>query len=981
MALYNPNHDKDRLYLWLDAADISDGVGQPDNNAKVERWTDKSPNKYVFTAASTGQMPTYLTSQPSNDGASKPSVYFNGTQFLSILSGTLDGAAGSARYGGMSNFPSQIHIFCVASFPAQDNAGNVLYAIPPTNLGWRFMTAASSSGSVQQFVYKDSSNQTRSSTISAANYPFLDASSNPQDGIFEVATSETDPEIINIRNGGGTNNTANNSAIADFEDQYTLSIMGGASSSALKGYVREILIFDGALSADKQDNVQGYLNYKWGINRLPATHPYYQSPPQASQRFGGANLYSPREPILFCDIILDHCDNQFGSSTAPSTCQATGGDDSACFNTKYTCVDTSNYRTSFRGKKIHRFAQEVGVGLRGVDFDAPQCIISANQAPVEIIPTKGVAVRASVTIKMRDFTSNDKGIDPYYSARNYIATDKSTYFSKMLARNPHYVGRTIRIFYGYVDRNGLIQSYDGLKEYVIESFALDKDIVTIKAKDILTLGDALKSKVPVPTIYTLKTDLPIGHGTNHFQVQVGGVDATAQQLIDGFGANNSTGYLRINEEIIKYTVDSDGSTHGGSPHLEITNNGRAQWGTIEEDHEGYDSGDDEDGDSVQPCVNYGEYTGDTEFETINTIAYDLLTNYANVPASSINNQIGGNNSWVDETGFWLSSYKMSFIISEPTAVNTLLKDIGSHAGVNFYYDDTFNQIVMRAETPQINENLIPSVTDTHIVKDSLKFIDSTKQRISRVYYYYDLKNHTSDKDKPKDFKRLQVNIDSDSELPDEYGQENTKTFFAYGVRDSSTASSMAGRVLDRFRLPPKTINFELDASFETKNVDGSIAVIYTGGHFDLLTKDIVNTIGDPLGLRMQCTSIQFDWKKQVYKVKATQTNSSTYNPAIIGTFKYAEQFYAETAILEGGSGYSTYQPNLVLTGGNGSGFTIDITTVSSGAITAFSVVDFGDGYITGDVLNDSGGFSIRLTSVSAKTSIASPPVSEPFAIV
>ena len=77
MALYNPNHDKDRLYLWLDAADISDGVGQPDNNAKVERWTDKSPNKYVFTAASTGQMPTYLTSQPSNDGASKPSVYSN----------------------------------------------------------------------------------------------------------------------------------------------------------------------------------------------------------------------------------------------------------------------------------------------------------------------------------------------------------------------------------------------------------------------------------------------------------------------------------------------------------------------------------------------------------------------------------------------------------------------------------------------------------------------------------------------------------------------------------------------------------------------------------------------------------------------------------------------------------------------------------------------------------------------------------------
>lgn len=68
----------------------------------------------------------------------------------------------------------------------------------------------------------------------------------------------------------------------------------------------------------------------------------------------------------------------------------------------------------------------------------------------------------------------------------------------------------------------------------------------------------------------------------------------------------------------------------------------------------------------------------------------------------------------------------------------------------------------------------------------------------------------------------------------------------------------------------------------------------------------------------------------------------------------------QTATLAGGSGYSVAN-GVATTGGTGSGFKVNILTVSSGAIATYSVAAVGAGYTVGDVLTVAGGTGGTLT--------------------
>jgi len=68
----------------------------------------------------------------------------------------------------------------------------------------------------------------------------------------------------------------------------------------------------------------------------------------------------------------------------------------------------------------------------------------------------------------------------------------------------------------------------------------------------------------------------------------------------------------------------------------------------------------------------------------------------------------------------------------------------------------------------------------------------------------------------------------------------------------------------------------------------------------------------------------------------------------------------QTATLAGGSGYSVANA-VATTGGTGSGFKINILTVSTGAIATYSVAAVGAGYTVGDVLTVAGGTGGTLT--------------------
>ncbi len=680
-----------------------------------------------------------------------------------------------------------------------------------------------------------------------------------------------------------------------------------AANKSRKGTVYEYLIFDRILDSTERAKMYGYLEHKYSLDVLPADHIYKGQPPtltnaapitettpeqpadpdtppvqpttpenpapedpeadpnapplppeqDSSLFFNGAHRLSPRKPVQLVEMFLDFCDNEYGNSTAPSTCTANAGAGNECYNTKTTCQDISNYRLSTNGKLAYRFGSEEGGSFNSArQFkNAYPALISVTSAPVEIVPTQGVSLRANVTIKLRDFYTTGADVDPYFETRNLIALENGSYLQKLVQRNAFYVGRKIRVYDGYIDNTNVAQVADGRKDYVIDSFQLDKDVLTIKCKDPMTLADELKAKVPVPSEFSLKADLNTGTAHN-VVLTIDGADATAVQIQAEYG---TSGFIRINKEIIAYTRAA------GDANMDLESSGRAEWGTIQDAHKS--------GDTVQKCVFYGQYDGGGTNQTINDVAYDLLVNQAGVPAEAITNIPNRLYSWADEKTAWLSSYRIDAIFSEPKEVNKQLSQLGSMVGVNFFYDELAAKIIMKAETPELDASSLKTITDDVIVEDSVKFINSEKERISRVYYYYNMKNHTESRDSPKNFRNLFIAADSDGETASEYGVAGIKTLFAYGINDTSTASSVAQRVLGRFKTTPKTLTFKVDASN---------ANVKTGDHFFLNTKHIVDFDGRPSTSEMQCLSVKLDRKTQSYIIKAKQFNFGTINTGSVG---------------------------------------------------------------------------------------------------
>ena len=562
-------------------------------------------------------------------------------------------------------------------------------------------------------------------------------------------------------------------------------------------------------------------------------------------------------------MYLDECDNVFGVTTGLSTCNITSpvAADS-CHNTKHSCVNLTKYRLNNVGVKELVFSSEKGKNQASRDFFAHPALISVTSAATEIVPTKGLSLRSNVTIKIRDFHSTDKGQDPYFLDRTIVALENGTYFQKLLERNPHYFGRRIEVYDGYIDFDGTYQIEDGKRSYIIDSMHLDNDICTIKCKDPLSLGDELKSKVPEPTRFSLNEELGTGLHS-HINLRFdgftldGSVSADKTKVTDYFGADNSTGFIRINEEILGYRVD----VSGNEAALDIIS--RNDWGT-EGNTETYAVDD-----SIQKCISFGTYGDSSTGETIGNVAYQLLVTEAGVPASAINNAAGGVYSWVDEGATWLNTFPINTVISEPEEANKLVNQLGEMVGVNFFYDDVSAQIVMKAEMPETDREGIVTIEDTHIVEDSLKILNSEKDRISRVYYYYNIKNGVEDRDKKKSYRNLYVNIDSDSEGSDEYGKQSNRVIYAWGINDTSTATSRSQRVLNRFKNVPKTVSFQLDAGSD---------LLQVGDHFFLKTKHIRNLKGiiKPL-TEMQCISSKFNDKLQVYEIKAKQFRFTNAN--------------------------------------------------------------------------------------------------------
>ena len=482
---------------------------------------------------------------------------------------------------------------------------------------------------------------------------------------------------------------------------------------------------------------------------------------------------SGRLPFSYVELDLDYCTNMFGTSP----CTATDSGDAKCFNTFATCKDTANFS---RATRTYRFCSTSG-GKVPVGLDAIPCLVGINITPAVIDAGKGLGLRASCEITLRDFPHSDIRIDLYVDGRTYIPINQGSFFGKFKARNPYYNGRVMRVYSGYLADDG---SFDILnfekRTYFLDGFdGIDANgIVKITAKDILKLAGDDRSVCPKPSVGKINAD-------------INNSATTATLTPTGVGALDypASGYIRIGSEVCSFTRSGD-----------VLTIARGKKGTSAVEHKL--------GDTVQLCK---EISG----ETVQNIVYDLLVNFCGVYSGYLD-LINWN---AEQTAYLTRLY--SALITAPTGVSKLLTELCEQVGILLFWDEVKEKLILKSVRPNsLSETVTDLTADYHLLADSLKLKDLNDERVNEAWIYYGLIDFTKNLEEEANYKLLYVAANVSDQSTNKNRDVRIKKIFSRWITEtaSNAATELAQKYLERYAVAPIEANFNLDAK------DGSLAL-------------------------------------------------------------------------------------------------------------------------------------------------------------
>jgi len=505
-----------------------------------------------------------------------------------------------------------------------------------------------------------------------------------------------------------------------------------------------------------------------------------------------------REPYQIIEIDQKICSLVYG--TAPCAAGLTGTND-RCYNTVRTCQDRANFTDSILTLKFTHSKDEIQKGF------IPS-LLSVSTTPTQINAggvsrdRKALGSRGSVSISLQDHPHSDYFVDPYKDQRNYIATDRGTFWAKWLARNPYYKNTVIRVIDGYLG-----EAPRSTKSYVIDNIAGpdSRGKVTIKAKDILSLADDKQAQAPAVSLGELIADINGSITT----LRVTGADAAEYP---------APGHVRLGKEIISFAAVSTIS----ATEINLTGCVRAAKGT--------EARDSDLGNQVQLCL---EYTN----QEIAAVVYDLLVNYGNISPSFIDFS-----QWQSENDIWLNQFNVSTIISKPTGVTNLLYEICEQTLTYIWYDERNQNIQFRAVRPATETPFVLN-EENHILADSANLMRKENERFSQVWIFHQQRDPTEKLDKDTNWLRLRVAADGENP----YEDAQIKKIYGRWIQSEAQARSLANRLLNRYKQTPIYMEISLDAK------DGEI---WTGDICDISHGDLVDFSGSPQETRFQVLSAE-----------------------------------------------------------------------------------------------------------------------------
>jgi hypothetical protein len=334
--------------LWLDGADPTGTGVAPANGATVSTWVDKSGNG---RNASGGVSPTYNSSQKA--------ITFNGSSWLTT---------------SYSSVPTNETTFIVYQTTSAALANNC-FMIGPTNIGGRLiLTVNENDGFGLSFKIGSYGVANGSRIVQNQNQIYL--------GTTTVASTTSFVYL---------NGTQGPSSTLTYSGTGTTQIGTAASGSGIYiGYIYEIVIYNTNLTTPQQQQIEGYLASKWGLQgslgathpnylttgnfvrslTLATTHPYYSLPP-------ATRAFTPLD-VPGCQIWLDAAD--LSSFTFSSGTTISSWKDKSGFGNNFTSTAGTNTRIADGAYSV-------------VSFSTGNYMSSTNQVPLALTSSFFVVVK------------------------------------------------------------------------------------------------------------------------------------------------------------------------------------------------------------------------------------------------------------------------------------------------------------------------------------------------------------------------------------------------------------------------------------------------------------------------------------------------------------------------------------------------------------------------------------------------------------
>lgn len=469
-------------------------------------------------------------------------------------------------------------------------------------------------------------------------------------------------------------------------------------------------------------------------------------------------------------LVMDKCSLTAG--VAPCTATQTG--DSKCFNTRASCNDVPNYTKTTQEIKFCEPRSNLPIGENLL----PALDGKPKKAPTSITAGKGLGNRAVVNVSIKDFPHHDRGIDPYYNERTYIAETNGTFWGKFLKRNPYYEGRTLKLYYGFIGETFSWNDFVTHEYDITDIQGPTKGKVQITAKDILVRTYGQRNKYPMASEGQLVADIAASA-------------ASATLTPTGIGADYpASGYVAIGKDVKAFTRSGD----------VLTFTAHGQWGTEDKAHTA--------GDTVQICKSW------TNINVVD-ILYELLVTGAGIPAGYIPY---GNptDNWDQEKDLWLSNAYATCILIKPEDVDKIIAELSEQFMFDIWWDATSQEVKIKAIAP--NQRGITTYTldeNYHILADSMSVKRDSKLRFSEIQVWYN-KGDFSANDDFENFNSCKITADASRAGTDRYGQNSIKVIKSRWITDTAQATQLAGRMLARYADTPESITFDLAVKDDSK---------------------------------------------------------------------------------------------------------------------------------------------------------------------